>query len=247
MRKLLVVLQLLAFSIAAWWMHNPCGSNLGQQLVIAAQSHDVARLRQALASGGSVEARDYWGMTALMWAACDGEAALVRDLLEAGAAVSARSDIDQTALCYAAMRNEAGVVRILLAAGAQVDERGHRQGTALHNAVAMCSLDVAQVLVAHGADVNARDCSGQTPLMVAAARNENSEGMIELLIESGADLYALDDEANTALDCANDANAADVARILRNAAARIQPERERTLITAPSFGASETPCRTTAE
>ena len=41
-------------------------------------------------------------------------------------------------------------------------------------------LEAAQVLLAHGADVNARDCAGQTPLMVAAARNESGEAMIEI-------------------------------------------------------------------
>jgi ankyrin repeat protein len=159
-------------------------------------------------------------MTALMWAALDGDEAMVRALLAAGASVSARSNNNETALCYAAMHGEAGAVRILLAAGAQVDERGYFNIMALHSAAARPSLEVARVLLAHGANVNARNSSGQTPLMIAATCNECSDGVIQLLIEGGADLYALDDDANTALDCANKENAVDVARILRNAAAR---------------------------
>lgn len=218
MRKLLVGIQLLVFGIAAWWMHKPFRPEANQQLVLAATIDDARMFREALASGASVDARDYWGMTALMWAASDGDEAMVRELLAIGAAVSARSNNHETALRYAAMHGKVGAVKMLLAAGAQVDERGYLDITALHSAAAMPSLEVAQVLLAHGADVDARNSSGQTPLMFAAVRNECSDGMIQLLIESGADLYAVDNDQNTALDCANKENAVDVARILRSIA-----------------------------
>ena len=55
-----------------------------------------------------------------------------------------------------------------------------------------------KILIVLGADVNARNTNGTTPLMLAAARNQNP-AVIETLIESGADVNARDQNGRTPL------------------------------------------------
>ena len=218
MRNRLIALLLLAIGTAAWCMRNPFGLSADEQLLAAASLRDTWSLRQALASGASVDARDNSGMTALMWAATTNDEESVRNLLAAGADVSARLGSSYTALCFAANKNATGIVRMLLAAGAQVDERGYCDGTPLHNAAAASSVEAARLLLAHGADVNARDSAGRTPLILAAS-NMGTDEMIQLLVESGADPSIVDSDHHTALDCANMESAEDAARI-RSSVAR---------------------------
>jgi ankyrin repeat protein len=57
-------------------------------------------------------------------------------------------------------------------------------------------------LIAHGADVNARLPGGRTAAHLAAERN-TGPATLALLVESGADLAARDDDGHTPLDMAN--------------------------------------------
>ena len=72
-----------------------------------------------------------------------------------------------------------------------------------------------------GADVNAKTDrgsgygDGRTALMSAAHRN--AVDVAKLLIASGADMNAKDDKGKTALTCALESDASDVADILLNA------------------------------
>jgi ankyrin repeat protein len=78
------------------------------------------------------------------------------------------------------------VLAILLAASA------YAQRTLLATAMFGTSQDVRAVLD-KGADVNARGFHGMTPLIAAAAYNQNTE-VILLLLKAGADIEARDTE-----------------------------------------------------
>jgi RNA polymerase primary sigma factor len=69
-----------------------------------------------------------------------------------------------------------------------------------------------------GDNLNSRDDRGFTPLMLAAARNK--VGVCRLLIDAGADLYALDDAGRDALAIANDAGALDSVSVVGAALAQ---------------------------
>ena len=61
-------------------------------------------------------------------------------------------------------------------------------------------IDAVRILIERGCDVNMRVEDGWTPLMAAA--NVGSLSIVKLLIDSGADANALDDEYGSALGCA---------------------------------------------
>lgn len=69
--------------------------------------------------------------------------------------------------------------------------------------------------IARGDDLNARDSGGQTPLMLAAARNKQQ--ICRLLLEAGADPLLIDQKGNNALSIAQTKGTREVALLLEAA------------------------------
>ena len=70
-----------------------------------------------------------------------------------------------------------------------------------------------RVHIERGDDLNARDAAGQTPLMLAAARNKPH--ICQLLLDAGADPLLIDNDGNDALLIANAAGAREVELLLK--------------------------------
>jgi ankyrin repeat protein len=140
----------------------------------AAMRGDRVEMQRLLSSGAEVNLPQGDGMTALHWAAENGDVEMVRMLIDAGANTEAVTRIgDYTPLHVASEGGHGEAVRALLEAGADVDARRAFAGTtALHLAAAAGSVSSIEALVSFGADINARESEwGQTPLIFAASRN----------------------------------------------------------------------------
>lgn len=72
-----------------------------------------------------------------------------------------------------------------------------------------------RIHIERGDDLNARDAGGQTPLMLAAARNKPR--IFKLLLDAGADPLLSDSDGKTALFIANAAGACEIASLLKPA------------------------------
>ncbi|XP_046983653.1 poly [ADP-ribose] polymerase tankyrase-1-like [Schistocerca americana] len=144
----------------------------GRRLIEAARQGAAEQLRELLAAGADVRAREEgW-----LGSRC-------------------------TALHLAAGRGHVAAASCLVGAGAEVDARTiGGQRTPLHWAAGSGHAGVVRLLVGASADLNARDRWGQTPLH-RAAEEGHAEAAAELLL-AGADRGALDDEARTPLDVA---------------------------------------------
>jgi ankyrin repeat protein len=144
------------------------------------------------------------GMTALMFAARDGDLDSARLVIDAGAHINDTNPIGSTALMLATRNDRTPVAMLLLDRGADpnVDEAGH---TALHIAVARKNLELVKALIAHRARPNARLTKGEpdpdgnrqfnqlpeyllgaTPLLLATALNDAD--MMQALAKAGADI-----------------------------------------------------------
>ena len=139
---------------------------LGEALRAAATAGLMAPLKALLGRSKevAVDAKNWAGVTALMWAAAGGHAAAIAALLEAGADVDAETDDHMTALMFAAGGGAAAAVAALLAAGAEVNAKGKSGMTAL-----MCAANgghpaAIAALLAAGAEVEATEETGMTAL-----------------------------------------------------------------------------------
>ncbi|KAI7798397.1 transient receptor potential cation channel [Triplophysa rosa] len=102
----------------------------------------------------------------------------------------------------AAKRGHTAVVKALLQKGARVDSSAKSGQTALHIAVENCKPQVVQMLLGFGAHVQLRGGKAQeTPLHIAA-RVKDGERVAEMLLKSGADVNAEQENGETALHVA---------------------------------------------
>jgi uncharacterized protein len=156
------------------------------RLAEAAQRGDQTAVRALLQQKVDVNAAQGDGMTALHWAASNGDAEMARLLIAAKPDLEATTRLGaMTPLYVAATNGSAPVVDILLQAGAKVNTASGTGATALMAAATSGSVKAVEALIAKGADVNAKDkAHGQTPLMFAAA--ENRADVIHVLMKHGA-------------------------------------------------------------
>ena len=156
----------------------------------------------------------------LFSAAQAGDVALIRTLLEAGAAHAALDEAGETALMHAAHAGHLEAVKLLLAAGAAPDFKSEQGWTALakaaYNAETECGYpQVIAALHEAGAELDTRIFFGITPLMLAAGGGD--AGVVEWLINNGADVLAANDGGRTARLMANDKFYVDVINLLTDA------------------------------
>src|SRR5262245_43905980 len=156
----------------------------------AAMRKDVAAVRALLEKGADVNAAQGDGMTALHWAAHNGDAEMARMLMYAGAHVDAVTrNGNYTPLHLASKTGSALVIKALLDAGADPNAASTTGGaTPLHLAAAQGDKASIEALLLKKATVDAREAFGETPLMWAAAYNRVPA--IEALVARGADINA---------------------------------------------------------
>lgn len=155
----------------------------------AAERDDASMVRTLVESGADVNAAQGDGMTALHWAARNGNEELARFLVDRGAALEAGTRIGAyTPLHMAARAGEAGVVALLLGAGADVGASSSIGGvTPLHFAAEAGSARAVELLVESGAEVDAvEEKWGQTPLIFAASHDRLEA--VRALVAAGADV-----------------------------------------------------------
>ena len=155
----------------------------------AAMRGDLDEVRELLRSGADVNAPQGDGLTALHWAADNGDAALAGVLVYAGANLRPLTRNDAyTPMHMAARGGHAGVITLLVEAGADPAVATSRTGvTPMHLAAKAGSGEAIRALATGGAQVDARDHQwGQTPLIFAAGFNRLVA--VNTLIELGADV-----------------------------------------------------------
>ena len=172
MKRLLVVALGLSVAVAAaaaasMYFNRQQPAEAG--LTVAAERGDAAAVRNLIAEGGDVNARDN-GYTPLAFAARAGDAETVNALLDAEADPNARDcRRGWTPLIHAIHKRRRDAARALVGRGADVNARAG---------------DCGQHLVE----------AGKTPLMFAAMYDDPE--MVRFLLERGADPRAEYDGAN---------------------------------------------------
>jgi ankyrin repeat protein len=156
-------------------------------VVQAAQARDINAVRAMLKTGSDVNVAQGDGMTALHWAAMQGDVEMTTMLVAAGANLRATTRLGgYTPLHLAAQAGHPATVRTLLSAGASVDTLTATGATSLMLAARSGSSEVTTTLLELGANPNAKEpVNGQTALMIAAGLDRAS--VVRALVTRGAD------------------------------------------------------------
>ncbi|MEO7156938.1 MAG: ankyrin repeat domain-containing protein, partial [Vicinamibacterales bacterium] len=156
----------------------------------ASMAKDREAVKTLLKNGADVNAAQGDGMTALHWAARNGDAELTQMLLFAGANVKATTRLGgYTPLMMAAEQGHATVIASLLSGGSDSKAANSLGTTPLMLAAAAGNPQAITTLAENGAEIEAREKTfGQTPLMFAAASNRIDA--VKALIKAGADVKA---------------------------------------------------------
>ncbi|KAI2653199.1 Ankyrin-1 [Labeo rohita] len=149
-----------------------------------------------------VLARTKNGNTLLHIASQYGHPTTTLALLRKGVPLHMPNKSGAVCLHAAAKRGHTAVVKALLQKGAHVDATSKDGLTALHIAVENCKPQVVQMLLGFGAHVQLRGGRAQeTPLHIAA-RVKEGERAAEMLLKSGADVNAEQENGETAMHVA---------------------------------------------
>jgi ankyrin repeat protein len=141
-------------------------------LILAAKANDPVRVRELIAAGGNVNAKDHIQDSAFLYAGAEGFNEVLQLTLAAGADVASINRYGGTALIPASEHGHTESVRILIAAGVPVNHVNNLGWTAMQEAILLNNggpnqQDVVRQLLAVGADPDIRDPQGRTALQNA--------------------------------------------------------------------------------
>jgi ankyrin repeat protein len=140
----------------------------------AAQDSQMTLVKELIAKGANVNARDEAGRTPLLWVApARDNPEMVKFLIAKGADVNAKDNEGETALMIAASQSNPGIVTALLEAGAEVNAQNSVGGTALMSAAYRANIEEMKILLAHNADRKISDKKCRTALALAAEGSKN--------------------------------------------------------------------------
>ena len=171
----------------------------------AAGTGNIEAVKQHLAAGTDVNAKDSFGGTPLLLAGAKNQKEVVELLIAEGADVNAKDISGTTTLIYAATNGHKEIVELLR-------KHGVKPST-INLAVSGGDTQGVKEFLAAGTDVNAKDDIGLTPLHVAASRGHKE--IVELLISKGADLKEKYKDGTTPLDEAIVKKHTEIADLLR--------------------------------
>jgi len=184
----------------------------------------IEGFRELLQPNTDLEQRDEKGRTALFRASRLGKSDLVRLLLDRRADPNALDSSGEASLQAAARYGHAECLELLVAAGAHLDHFPPPESSP-YSETALCSAarkqpDLAKVLLRYGADPNVSSIARRLPLGMVLAHSGDIE-LVQLLIQKGADVNALDHAGNTPLHYAAESGNIPLIRILLDAGANV--------------------------
>ncbi len=171
----------------------------GKSIYRAASEGKTEDVKQYLASGMDVNAKDRDGNTSLIYAKTK---EMVELLVTSVADVNVRDRIGRISLHKASGWGWGKIVELLITNGADINAKRSDGAIPLHYAVYYDRMENVEILLSKGADLNAKDGdqNSATPLHEAAWRGRKE--IVDLLISKSADVNDKDNKGQTPLDLA---------------------------------------------
>jgi hypothetical protein len=193
------------------------------ELITAAQRGDAKTVKQLLAQGASVHARDGSNRTALIAAAYQNHLAVAELLIQAGADVNTQDDTQQSAYLISTSEGYLELLRLTLQAGADVHSTDSYNGTGLIRAADRGHVEIIKELLQTDIKVNHVNRLDWTALLEAIILGDGGPRhteVVRLLVEAGADVNLADGSGVSPLAHARQRGYTEMIEILQQAGAR---------------------------
>jgi uncharacterized protein len=197
--------------------------NMETPLHIAARANDAAKVRELLAAGSKLEARDSAQRTALMIATRANAIDVARVLIDAGANVNAKDNIRDTPYLYAAAEDRFEILKMTLNAGADLKDTNRYGGTGLIPAAHHGYPENVRVLLKTEIAIDHVNKLGWTALLETIILSDGGpthQDILEQLIAAGANVNLTDGEGVTPLAHARQRGYTVMVDMLEKAGAR---------------------------
>jgi ankyrin repeat protein len=223
-RLLLKIASVLAFAAMAWIAPATAGENmLERELHASASKGDATAVRDLLAKGASIDARDDNGRTALLLATHANQIGSAKVLIDAGADVNAKDAINDSPYLYAGARGHLEILRMTLSHGADLKSTNRYGGTALIPAAERGHVETVRTLIEAGVDVDHVNKLNWTALLEAIVLGDGGPrhvAIVKLLVDAGADINLADGDGVTPLQNARKHGFTEIEKVLVAAGAR---------------------------
>ena len=212
---------------------GPPPDPLGPDLYFAIRGNRIDQVNDLLSKGAKTEARNWLGITPLIWAAIRGNDQACAALLDHKANVNADS-LFGGPLEFAVMNGSPKTVKLLIDRGARLSEKRSDKITALMGVADSGSADILRLLLPLKPDINAADLTGATALTHAARRGRTE--VVQALLDAAAEVNTADSFGRTPLMYAAQNGYPDAVRALLARGAKVN-ERDRSGASALTLAA----------
>jgi uncharacterized protein len=189
----------------------------------AAASNDAARIRDLLAGGAKIDARDKARRTPLLAATRANAIEAARALIKAGADVNAKDNIRDTPFLYAGAEGRLEILRLCLKAGANLEDTNRYGGTALIPAAHHGHPETVAELLKTGIEIDHVNNLGWTALLETIILSDGGpthRNILKQLIDAGADVNIADADGVSPLAHAKARGYVEMIATLESAGAR---------------------------
>lgn len=187
-------------------------------LFAAASQGDVSQIRDLVASGEKVDARDSHGRTPLHIAAFGGHHAAMKALVASGADPNALENDRYDIVTIAAVANDIKTLELALSLGCRADNiTSPYDGTALIAAAHLGHTEVVEILIRAGAPLDHINNLGWTALIEAIVLGNGGWKHIDTvkaLVEAGSDLNISDRNGQTPMELAKERGYSKIVELL---------------------------------
>jgi len=168
-------------------------------LVGEARDGNLEGIKSLVKMGANVEAKDYWGKTALMCACMNGHEDVALFLIDSGAGMNAGDKDGWTPIMFAAHNGFSRLVETLIDKGADVYAIDNMGYSVLMHALSQESIDTARMMSRKGFGLKNQKMKWYP---VPDAASDGKDLAVKFLVEEGADIDAMGGlHCITALDC----------------------------------------------
>jgi ankyrin repeat protein len=182
MKKLILIA--CAVIVSVMFSAVVCSAGINDELRSAVEKNDIKKVKELIAKGADVNAKDNHGTTPLMFAALMERAEAAKVLIEKGADVNAKDPEGWTPLIFAIRLGQAEIAKLLIEKGADANAKDTYGWTPLMHAAGLGHTAIVKIRLDKGADINAKSLKGDTALTIA--EREKKKDMVILLQKAGA-------------------------------------------------------------